>query len=153
LPGFHAQLQSLTAARPGVDAHDEAVLRLHRAARLAYVGILSPAAFIAIASGIFLIFQRGVVAPWFSLKLALVTGLVIAHSLAGLTLVRQFERLGHYPTWRYLAATSAALLIAGAIITLTLGKPALTTALLPAGLSEPGALAKIFAPFNPWQRP
>jgi len=153
LPGFYLQLGKLRADRADVPMHGEAVLRLQRAVRFTYVGIISPAAFIAVASGILLIFQRGILAPWFSLKLALVACLVLAHTLTGVTLVKLFEHTGIYPVWRYLAVTSITLVIAAAIITLTLGKPTLPDALLPAALGEPGALKSIIESINPWQRP
>ncbi len=153
LPGFYMQLGSLRTEVAEIGLHGEAVLRLQRAVRLTYVGIASPAAFIAVASGIILIFQRDVVAPWFSVKLALVAGLVIAHTLSGITLVRIFEEPDSYAKWRYFAATSTTIVIAIAIIALTLAKPSLTAALLPAAWSEPGALRPMLESFNPWKRP
>ena len=153
LPGFSMQLGYLRADTAKIGLHGEAVLRLQRAARLTYVGIASPAAFIAVASGILLIFQLGVIAPWFSFKLALVAGLVVAHALAGVTLVRIFEQPEGYARWRYFAATSMTIIIATAIITLTLAKPSLTSAPLPAAMSEPGALKTMLESFNPWQKP
>jgi protoporphyrinogen IX oxidase len=153
LPCVYMQLAYLRAENPGLNPHGDAVLRLQRAARLAYIGIISPAAFIAIASGIQLTFQRGIVAPWFSVKLMLVAGLVFTHTLAGITLIRLFERPRGHPRWRCLSATSTAFVVAAAIVTLTLAKPTLTDALLPAALSEPGALKHIVARINPWPRP
>ncbi len=153
LPGFYVHLVSLRAQATEIGLHGEAVLRLQRAARLTYVGIASPAAFIAVASGILLIFQRGVVAPWFSLKLALVAGLVIAHTLSGHTLVRLFEEADGYAKWRYFVATSTTIAIATAIIALTLAKPSTNAAFLPAAWSEPGALKPMLESFNPWKRP
>jgi protoporphyrinogen IX oxidase len=153
LPGFYSQLSHLRAERPEIGPHGEAVLRLQRAVRLTYVGIVSPAAFIAVGSGILLIFQQGVVAPWLSLKLALVTGLVITHSLTGITLVRLFEHPNGYPRWRYVGATSAAFATAATIVALTLTKPVLSDALLPAAFSKPGALKPLVESVNPWQRP
>ena len=153
LPGFYLQLGKLRAGREDVPMHGEAVLQLQRAVRFIYVGIISPAAFVAVASGILLIFQREIFAQWFALKLALVAGLVLAHTRTGVTLVRVFERVHIYPTWRFLVATSITVVLAVAIIMLTLGKPSLPDAVLPAALSEPGALKRMIEDINPWRRP
>jgi protoporphyrinogen IX oxidase len=153
LPGFYLQLGRLRASGAEIPLHDETVLRLQRAVRFTYVGIISPAAFIAVASGTLLMFQRGIVAPWFSMKLALVAGLVLAHTLTGVLLVRLFERPDAYPTWRYVAETGITLTIATAIITLTLSKATIPDELLPAALGQPGALKTLIESISPWQRP
>ncbi|MGE8941548.1 CopD family protein [Leptospira interrogans] len=153
LPTIYLQLQYVRMGLPNVAPHSDRVLRLQHVARLTYVGIASPAAFVAIASGTLLIFQRGMVAPWFSLKLALVSALVIIHTITGIALVRLFDRSRTYSSWRYVAATSSVILIAAAIITLTLAKPTLTDGFLPVALSKPGALKPIVESINPWQRP
>lgn len=153
IPTFHRQLGQLRTKRPGTPLPDEDVLQVQRAVRLTYVGIVSPAAFIAVASGIVLVFQRGIAMPWFSLKLSLVVGLVIAHTFAGLTLVRLFEQPAGYPVWRYVGATSSAVALATAIIALTLAKPELSGDFLPSAMHEPGALKRLVESINPWQRP
>ena len=61
LPFLLFQRRSLT----GEDLH-----RLHRLVRALYVSILSPAAFVAIASGTALVFLRGTFVEWFSIKLS-----------------------------------------------------------------------------------
>ena len=153
LPAIYLQLHYVRMELPNTDLHTDRVLRLQRGARLTYVGIASPAAFVAIASGILLIFQSGIVAPWFSIKLAFVSALVIIHTLSGMALVRLFDRSKLYSSWRYVAATSSVIVVAAAIITLTLAKPMLTDDALPAVLSEPGALKPMIESINPWQRP
>ena len=153
LPTFYLQRRSIDMELPTVDPHSDRILRIQYVARLTYVGIASPAAFIAIASGIVLIFQRGMAEPWFTLKLGLVSGLVIIHTLTGIALVRLFERTNTYPTWRYVFATSTVFVVAAAIITVTLAKPTLTNTLIPTALSTPGALKPIVESVNPWQTP
>lgn len=153
LPGFFVQLGKSRAGHANASLYDEAALRIQRAVRFTYVGLISPAAFVAVASGIFLIFQRDMVAPWFSLKLALVAGLVVTHTLTGITLIKVFERRSIYPTWRYLNATGITLVIATAIIVITLGKPTLSGALLPLSLGQPGALKTMVGSLIPWQKP
>src|SRR5690606_32129029 len=65
--------------------------RLQAAVRFLYVGIVSPAAFVAVGSGTALIFLRQSFEPWFTLKLALVGALVTIHILTGLVIIRLFE--------------------------------------------------------------
>ncbi|WP_068464661.1 CopD family protein [Hyphomicrobium sulfonivorans] len=149
LPAIYAQLGATTDR----GQHVEAMPRLQEAMKFTYVGVLSPAAFVAVVSGIFLVFQSTVVAPWFGLKLALAAGLVIAHSLAGLAVARQSEDWHPNLTWRLYGATVVSFLLAAAVIALTLWKPLLPASLLPAALSEPGALKGIFHQINPWHRP
>jgi uncharacterized membrane protein len=121
--------------------------------KFTYVGVVSPAAFVAVASGTLLVFQSTIVAPWFGLKLALVAGLVIAHSLTGLAVARQSEDWDGHPAWISYGATGVSFLLAAAVIALTLWKPSLPASLLPIALSEPGALKGIFDQINPWHRP
>lgn len=151
LPAFYRQIGHLRTV-PNRRLHEDSVLRLQNAMRFAYVGVVSPAAFIAVGSGIVLIFQGGIVAPWFALKLMFVAGLVIAHSFAGLTLARLSEDRGGYPTWRYVGATGASLALAVIVVALSLSKPPLSDTALPAALSEPGALKSLFENLNPWHR-
>lgn len=153
LPLCYRQLGQLQAARNAPPHHAEPELRLHRAVRFIYVIVVSPAAFIAVGSGILLIFQRSMVAPWFSVKLALVAALVVAHTLAGLTLSRIFDQANSYPPWRSLVTATLVFVLTCAIFTLTLSKPNLTTdRVFPPAFSEPGALKPLIQSIIPWQR-
>ena len=60
--------------------------RLHRMTRFVYVGMASPAAFIAIGSGTALIFLQATFQEWFSIKMVLVGAMVMLHVVAGLVL-------------------------------------------------------------------
>ena len=60
--------------------------RLHRITRFVYVGMTSPAAFVAIGSGTALIFLQATFQEWFSLKMVLVGAMVMLHVVAGLVL-------------------------------------------------------------------
>jgi uncharacterized membrane protein len=71
------------ALAPGLDLD-----RLHRVARLVYVELTSPAAFIAIGSGTALIFLQATFQEWFSLKMLLVGIMAMLHVLAGLVLLQ-----------------------------------------------------------------
>lgn len=149
LPTFHRYISCHPSGVPIVARDDT---KFH-AMKFAYVAIISPAAFVAVGSGIILVFQGTVVAPWFAVKLAFVAGLVVAHSIAGLTIAKLSEKNGQYPPWRSLAATLACSVFAVSIVSLTLLKPQLSGAALPSALSEPGALKSLVESINPWQRP
>lgn len=149
LPAFHRHIRhELNGSRIG--AHDDTGFR---AMKFTYVAIVSPAAFVAIASGIVLIFQGAIIAPWFALKLAFVAGLVVAHSIAGLTIAKLSENNGQHPPWRSVGSAASCTVLAFAILSLTLLKPTLTDEVLPSALSEPGALKSLVGKINPWQRP
>lgn len=97
--------------------------RLRAQSRTAYIGVASPAAIIAIASGTALIFVRGIEEGWLPLKLTLVALLTAVHLLDGWLLARHAERsVHHHPAILGLMVFAPALLIAG-ILWLVLAKP------------------------------
>lgn len=146
LPGLFVQ-------RAHVEDKD-ALYRLQRMVRFAYLGLVSPAAFAAIASGTALIFLRGAFMPWMSAKLALVGALVLIHTLMGLVIIRLFDEGEVYPVWRFFGATVVSSLLVLGVLFLVLAKPDFEIAdLLPAGISEPGALKEIVRGLNPWATP
>ncbi|MBA4209768.1 MAG: hypothetical protein C0454_09590 [Parvibaculum sp.] len=146
LPGLYVQ-------RAHVADHD-ALYRLQRMVRFSYVVFVSPAAFAAVASGIGLIFARETFTPWMSAKLVLVGALVVVHTLTGLVIIRLFEEGQIYPVWRFIGATVFALLLILGVLYFVLAKPDFEFAdLLPAALSEPGALRPIADSLNPWASP
>ena len=145
LPGLYVQRQHVT--------DDATLYRLQRMVRFAYVRVLSPAAFLAVASGIGLIFLRATFEPWFSLKLALVAVLVFIHTLTGLVIIRLFERDEVYPVWRFLAATGVTVATVAAILVVVLAKPELDGGILPDALSEPGALKRLLGGVSAWVTP
>lgn len=143
LPGLYVQRAHVP---------DEAAKhRLQAMVRFLYVGVISPAAFVAVGSGTALIFVRQTFEPWFSLKLALVGALVTIHVLSGLLIIRLFERGNVYPVWRFVAVTSATLMVTAAILLVVLAKPDMPD-LLPAAMSEPGALGAIADGLNPFRK-
>lgn len=125
--------------------------RLQAMVRFLYVAILSPAAFVAVGSGIVLIFVRQSFAPWFTLKLALVGALVTIHILTGIVIIRLFEAGNLYPVWRFVAVTAVTVLVVAAILIVVLAKPDLP-ALFPAEMAEPGALKRLLGGLNPFPR-
>jgi uncharacterized membrane protein len=121
--------------------------RLQAMVRFLYVAIVSPAAFVAVASGTALIFVRQSFEPWFTLKLVFVGALATIHILTGLVILRLFEAGNVYPLWRFVAVTAATLLVVTAILFVVLAKPDLPD-LLPAEMAEPGWLSRL----NPFPR-
>lgn len=97
--------------------------RLHSMARFFYVLLLSPAAFVAIATGTALIFQQQTFTLWFSIKLVFVGLLAVMHLLTGRMLLRTFDRKAPIAPWCYVAMTTATTAIAGVIVTVVLIKP------------------------------
>lgn len=144
LPGFFVQ-------RSGIQSKSE-LLRLQRVVRFAYVRVLSPAAFLAIASGTGLIFIQQQYSSWFSLKLALVGLLVLIHILTGLKIIRFFEKGKIYPKWRFILATVASILVAAAIIYVVLARPNIG-ALFSDAIFQAGALKRLISKISPWQIP
>jgi Predicted membrane protein len=143
-------LPSLFVRRQRVPDQD-ALHRLQAVVRFVYVAVISPAAFLAVASGIGLAFLREAFLPWFSLKLLAVGVLVALHILAGMVVIRLFEEDGSYPPSRAMAATTTGLLAVTAILVLVLAKPDLPD-LLPKVLSEPGGLRRLLAGLTPVPR-
>ncbi len=146
LPGLYVQRAHV--------ADRDALYRLQRMVRFAYVVFVSPAAFLAVASGIGLIFAREVFVSWMSAKLALVGALVVVHTLTGLVIIRLFDEGQVYPVWRFIGATALALALILGVLFFVLAKPDFEFAdFLPGALSEPGALRRIADGINPWSTP
>lgn len=125
--------------------------RLQAMVRFLYVAVVSPAAFMAVGSGVVLIFMRQPFEPWFSLKLVFVGVMVIVHLLTGLVIIRLFEEGNVYPVWRFIAVTAVTVLTVAAILVIVLAKPILPD-MLPQAMSEPGALKRIADGLNPFRR-
>jgi uncharacterized membrane protein len=131
----------------------EALYRLQAAVRYTYVVVVSPAAFVAIASGIALIFARQTFEPWFSIKLTFVAALVLVHVLTGLAVIRLFDEDRAFSFPIFLVAISVTLAVIVAILALVLGKPDFEGDFLPVVLGEPGGLRRMVRHFSPWQTP
>ena len=129
-----------------------ALHRLHNFTRFFYVTLISPAAFVAVGSGIALIFVQATFEPWFSVKLALVAAMVIIHVTSGVVILRLFEAGQSYPAWRFVAVSTLTITVIAAILVTVLGKPEWTT---PAGLEQffaPGALGEALGDLIAWSR-
>lgn len=130
----------------------DALHRLHNFTRFFYVSLVSPAAFIAIASGIVLIFLQSTFEPWFSAKLALVAAMVIVHVMSGLVILRLFEPDQAYPAWRFVAVTVLTASIIAAILVVVLGKPEWFAATWLTTFFAPGALGMMLGDLIAWSR-
>ena len=117
--------------------------RLHRLTRFVYVGMTSPAAFLAIGSGTVLIFLQTTFLEWFSLKMVLVGLLVMLHVVAGLTLMHLFEPTGRFGRFSYVALTVSYLVLIVAIIWVVLAKPHIDSNQFATRLFAPGGLRQV----------
>lgn len=117
--------------------------RLHEFARFLYVGIVSPAAFVAVGSGTALVFIEGTYEAWFSAKLALVAVMTGIHIFSGLMVIRLFEPEGKYPLWRFALVMPFTLLVVCSILVMVLSKPELGLPDDFAAFFAPGALSQI----------
>lgn len=140
-------LPSLFRGRMRIKERTEAFHAWHRFTRAVFVGVASPAAFVAIGTGAALIFARDVFVEWMYLKLATVGVLVALHVWAGHVILDVFREGRSYPRWRQIASTGATALAASATLILVLAKPDLDLDILPSDLMRPGGLQSL-APIN-----
>lgn len=127
--------------------------RMHAFVRYLFVVILSPAAFVAIGTGIALIFLRQAFEVWFTIKLAFVGVLVGIHIGTGLVILKVFDAVGHYPAWRYYTFTMLTILVVTAILVVVLAKPPIDALDHARGLFVPGALGETLDPLIRRLRP
>ncbi|HWJ73849.1 MAG TPA: CopD family protein [Kaistia sp.] len=135
-------LPFLFRQRLGLAAGPE-LFRLHRFVRFIYVGMASPAAFIAIGSGTALIFLQTTFLEWFSLKMVLVALMVMLHVVAALVLSHLFEPGRSFSRRAFIALTSAYLVLIAAIIWVVLAKPVIDSDQFAAALFTPGGLGQL----------
>ena len=116
--------------------------RLHRIARLVYVDLTSPAAYIAIASGTGLIFLQATFAEWFSTKMVLVGLMAMLHVVAGLILVKLFLPNGRLGRTSCVALSIAYTVLITAVVWIVLAKPDIDANQFASQLFEPGGLQR-----------
>ncbi|MDO5371032.1 CopD family protein [Paracoccus sp. (in: a-proteobacteria)] len=150
LPWLMAQRRGITR-RGG----QRALHRLHAMGRMLHIGLVSPAAVLAISSGIGLIFLRETYSPWFTAKLGFVVLLGAGHVLCARTMVRVFaddpieeDPEGKINPRELRLTPGRAILLNGliglgaiGILMMVLMKPPLEWSGLAPGLFQPGALA------------
>jgi putative membrane protein len=144
LPGLYVQRAHIV--------RDNDLFRLQKIVRFSYVRVISPAAFIAIATGTGLIFLQNPFSAWFSMKLAFVGIMVVIHVMTGLVIIRLFNDGEVYPVWRFVSVTIVSGFVVGAIFFLVLARPEAPFA-LPSGWAEPGALKQLISHISPWEIP
>jgi len=124
--------------------------RIRRATKFNYNVLVSPGAFVAIGAGAALLFlSPRAMEGWMFLKLALVSGLVLAHVHYGFVLAALSDNREEPPRLRLYALT---LWVSGMILGvlwLVLEKPAITSEALPDALLRPGGLQSAFDAFTP----
>lgn len=141
LPGLYAQHGRL---------HErEAIHELHRLARVIFVNVMSPAAFVTVITGTILIFLRNVFTVWMMLKLAAVGAMVLLHAWQGYVMLPLFDSDSRYGRWRQISATVATFCVISAILMLVLAKPAFDLGGLPDWLRRPGGLQSLLETIRP----
>ena len=146
LPGLYVQRARIVQG--------DRLYMLQRTTRFAFLKLVSPAAFLAIASGAGLIFVSQAYQPWLSAKLALVALLALLHTLTGMVIIRLFEEGQIYPVWRFIAVTAATVALIVGVLTLVLAKPEIEwRSLVPSVLTEPGGLRRLAEDLSPWPIP
>jgi protoporphyrinogen IX oxidase len=145
LPGLYLQRAHV--------ADRDSLHHLQRFVRFCYIVLISPAAFVAVATGTALIFVSQTFDLWFTAKLVFIGVLVGIHIVTGLVIVRLFDKGEVYPVWRFVAVTVLTVLTTLAILFFVLGKPALDLGMLPADFHQPGALRRIVLDLLPWTAP
>lgn len=136
------------AAGEGAPLH-----RLHAFTRFAYISVISPAAFVAIASGTALIVVRELFVPWFAVKLVFVGILVALHVWIGLLVLAIFDEGGRFARWRVYAGVGTMSSVMTAIFYVVLAKPDIPMDILPSMFFQPGGLRTFAAGFIPGLTP
>lgn len=116
--------------------------RVRMASRYAFMGLVSPAAFIAIGAGGALLFVADALHPWMFVKLMGVGILVIAHVQYGYVLTHLADEGAEGPTLRIRIVVAAVFASAALVLYLVLAKPDISDDFVPAWLSEPGFLTR-----------
>ncbi|HSJ79427.1 MAG TPA: CopD family protein [Erythrobacter sp.] len=130
-------LASLLAGHAAVrDQQDFARVRM--ASRFAYMGVISPAAFVAVAAGTALLFVSDALHPWMFAKLGAVTVLVIVHVQYAYVLTHLAVEGAQQPTVKIRIMVGAIIAAALAVLYLVLAKPVLNEDVLPGWMQEPG---------------
>lgn len=120
--------------------------RIRMGSRFAFMGIVSPAAFIAVGAGGALLFVADALHPWMFVKLLVVGVLVIAHVQYGYVLTHLADEEAKGPNFRIIAIATAIIASTVAILWLVLLKPAISEGFVPQWLSEPGLLKDAAGP-------
>ena len=143
LPFLYLQRRGLKGA---------SLYRLHNFTRFVCIKLVSPAAFIAVATGIALIFVQATFEPWFAVKLAFVGAMVIIHVTSGVLILSIFEPGQSYPAWRFALVSFLTITVVGAILLTVLGKPQWLASETVNQFFAPGALGAMLNDIIAWWR-
>lgn len=124
---------------------------LHRTVRFLYVGLISPAAFAAIASGTVLIFMQSTFNHWFAAKMLLVGVMAALHVVTGLRLVAVFSRRVTFRTLPAMTLTVFLACLMGTIFWIVLAKPDFDYLAFAADYMQPGFLGERYPVLKFWQ--
>jgi uncharacterized membrane protein len=116
--------------------------RVRMGSRFAYMGIVSPAAFIAVGAGGALLFISDALHPWMFVKLMGVGVLVIAHIQYGHALTHLADEEAEGPTRRIIGVVAAIFASVALVLYLVLAKPFISDEFVPDWLNEPGFLTR-----------
>ena len=133
--GLIAMPIMLAQHRHGDSQHRYA--RIRKFTHYSYTHLVTPAAVIAVAAGIVLIFLRSTFVPWFFAKLAFVGALVVLHALIGGVVVQMGEEKGDVIAPRPLIPVALVIAVIVAILALVLGKPVFSRDAAPDWLQTP----------------
>lgn len=114
--------------------------RIRMGSRFVYMGLVSPAAFLAVGAGGALLFIADALHPWMFLKLAAIGVLVFAHINYGYVLTHLADEEAQGPTFRIYGIAGAVAISVCAILWLVLAKPVVPSAAWPGWISEPGLM-------------
>ncbi len=116
-------LPGLFARHPSVARQPADFERLRHQTRLVYVGLMSPAAVIAIASGTVLVFLAAALGGWMVLKLGAVALMVMLHVYLGRLMGLLYKQPDLRPGWAHLLLLMPGILVIVLVITLVSWKP------------------------------
>lgn len=111
--------------------------RLRKVTHYGYTRLMTPAAVIAVAAGIALIFLRQTYTGWMIAKLATVGLLVCVHGFVGYVVLRSEEEKGRYDTPRAAFMIVPAIAAMSLVLLIVLAKPAVPADLFPEWLTSP----------------
>lgn len=111
--------------------------RIRKFTHYSYTHLVTPAAVIAVAAGIVLIFLRETFVPWFFAKMAFVGALVVLHALIGGVVIRMGEEKGDVIAPRPYLPVALVVAVIVAILALVLAKPVISPGSAPEWLQSP----------------
>lgn len=131
--------------RPGMSG--KPFVRFRKLTHYGYIGLVTPAAVIAIGAGIALILLRWIFDPWLLIKLILVCGLAILHGFIGHMIAMTAKTAGQVKLAPPMLVMGGVLLVSAAIFWVVLDKPDINAS-LPQWMTQPQSLPKPSPPIG-----